>query len=102
MKMKYNQKPCTKTKKVIDKGKRNKTLREVKPGENISKNLQSLQEVSPVEKEVLPSHKLQDHAYEYYNPFTLKEDNLCLTKKLPESIELSRFVLRKDSKSTEF
>ena len=26
--------------------------------------------------EVLPSHKLQDHAYEYQNPFRLKEDNL--------------------------
>ena len=26
--------------------------------------------------EVLPSCKLQDHAYEYYNPFGLKEDNL--------------------------
>ena len=28
-----------------------------------------------MQKEVLPSHKLQDHAYEYENPFGLKEDN---------------------------
>ena len=47
--MKQNQKPCTKLKKVIDIGKRNKTLGEV---------------------------KLQDHAYEYQNPFELKEDSL--------------------------
>ena len=37
--MKWNQKPCTKTKKVIDRGKRGKTLSEVKPVENISINL---------------------------------------------------------------
>ena len=52
-------------KKVIDRGKRSKTLSEVKPVENINKNLQSFLEISPVQKEVLPSHKLQDHAYEY-------------------------------------
>ena len=34
-------KTMTKTKKVIDRGKRSKTLSEVKPVENISKNLQS-------------------------------------------------------------
>ena len=33
-------KNCTKTKKVIDRGKRSKALIEVKPVENISKNLQ--------------------------------------------------------------
>ena len=48
-------------KKVIDRGKRSKTLSEVKQVENISKNL----EMSPVQKEDLLSHKLQDHAYEY-------------------------------------
>ena len=37
--MKQNQKPCTNTKKVIDRGKRSKTVSEVKPVENISKNL---------------------------------------------------------------
>ena len=53
-----------KMKKVIDSGERSKTLSEVKPVENISKNLQSFLEISPVQKEVLLSHKLQDHAYE--------------------------------------
>ena len=52
-------------KKVIDRGKRSKTLSEVKPVENISKNLQSFLEIIPVEKEVFLSRKLQDHAYEY-------------------------------------
>ena len=52
--------------------KRSKTLSEVKPVKNISKNLQSSLELSPVKKEVCPSHKLQDHAYGYYNPFRLK------------------------------
>ena len=28
-----------------------------------------------MQKEVLLSHKLPDHAYEYQNPFGLKEDN---------------------------
>ena len=45
-------------KKVIDRGKRIKTLSDIKPAKNISKNLQSLLEVSPMQKEVLPSHKL--------------------------------------------
>ena len=48
---------CTKTKKVIDRGKRRKTVRstssEVKPIENMSKNLQSFLEIIPVQKEVL-------------------------------------------------
>ena len=52
-------------KKVIDRGKRSKTLSEVKQVENISKNLQSFLEISPVQKEGLPSHILRDHAYEY-------------------------------------
>ena len=51
--------------KVIDRGKRSTTLSEVKPIENINKNLQSFLEKSPVQKEVLFSNKLQDHAYEY-------------------------------------
>ena len=46
--MKQNQKPCTKLKKVINRGKRSKTLSEVKPVENINKNLQSFLEISPV------------------------------------------------------
>ena len=52
-------------KKVIDRGKRSKTLSEVKEVENISKNLQSFLEISHVQKEDIPSHKLRDHAYEY-------------------------------------
>ena len=51
-------------KKVIDREK-SKTLSEVKPIENLNKNLQSFLEISPVQKEVLLSHKLQDHVYEY-------------------------------------
>ena len=73
--MKQNQKLCIKTKKVIHREKRSKTLSEVKPVENISKNLQSFLEISTMQKEVLPSHKLQDHVNEYQNPFGLKEDN---------------------------
>ena len=52
-------------KKVINRGKRSKTLSEVKPDENISKNLQSFLEIISVQKEVFPSNQLQDHAYEY-------------------------------------
>ena len=47
-------------KKVINRGKRSKRLSEVKPVENVSKNLQSFLEISPMPNEVLPSNKLQD------------------------------------------
>ena len=40
-------------KKVINKGKRSKTLSEVKPVENISKNPQSFLGIRPMQKEVL-------------------------------------------------
>ena len=50
---------------MIGRGQRSKTMSEEKPVENISKNLQSFLETSPVQKEVLLSHKLRDHAYEY-------------------------------------
>ena len=50
---------------MIDRGKRSKKLSKVKPVENINKNLQSFLEISPVQKEVLLPHKLQDHGYEY-------------------------------------
>ena len=53
------------TKKVINRGKRSKTLSEVKQVENIIKNLLSFLEIIPKQKEDLPSHKLRDHAYEY-------------------------------------
>ena len=48
--MKQNKKPCTKLKKVIDRGKRSKTMSEVKPVENINKNMQSFLEISPMQK----------------------------------------------------
>ena len=63
-------------KNAIKRGKRSKTLSEVKPFENINKNPQSFLEISVVQEEVLPSHKLQDHRYESQNPLRLKEDNL--------------------------
>ena len=65
--MKLNQKPCI---------KRSKTLSVVKPLENISNNLQSFLDISPVQKQALLSHKLQDHESE----------------ELPESIELFKFA----------
>ena len=40
-------------KKVINRGKKSKTLSEVKPVKNISKNLQSFIEISPMQKEVV-------------------------------------------------
>ena len=49
---------------MIDKGKISKTLSELKPVKNISKNRQNFLEISPVQKEVLLSHKLRDHVYE--------------------------------------
>ena len=52
-------------KKVIDRGKKSKTLSEVKQVENINKNLQSFLEISPAQKEVFLSHQLRNHAYGY-------------------------------------
>ena len=51
-------------KKVINRGKISKTLREVKPVENIHKNPHSFLEISHMQKEFLPSHKMQDHVNE--------------------------------------
>ena len=51
-------------KKMIIRPKRSKTLSEVKPVKNIRKNLQSFLELSHVQKKILSSRKLQDHAYE--------------------------------------
>ena len=46
--VKWNRiKNCAKTRMVIDRGKRSKTPSEVKPVENISKNLQNFLEISP-------------------------------------------------------
>ena len=57
-----NQKPWIN--KVMDRGKKSKTLSEVKPVQNISKNSHSFLAIGIVQKEVLFSHELQDHAYE--------------------------------------
>ena len=53
---------------VIDKGKSSDKPNEVKPNKNINKNSQSFLGISPVQKEVRPSHKLQDHVCQYQNP----------------------------------
>ena len=47
-----------KDEEVIDRGKRSRTLSEVNPVENISKNMKVFLEICPVEKEVLFSYKL--------------------------------------------
>ena len=49
---------------MLKEGKRSNTLSEVKPVENISNSPQSFLEISPMQKEVLLPHRLQDHAYE--------------------------------------
>ena len=51
--------------KDINIGKRSETLSGINPVKNISKNLQGFLEKSLMQKEVLPSHKLGDHVYEY-------------------------------------
>ena len=53
----------------MKKVKRSNTLSEVQLVQNISKNIQGFLEMSTVQMRVLPSHKLQDHAYEFQNPF---------------------------------
>ena len=50
-----------KAKKVIDRGKRSKTLSEIKSVKNISNNLKSFLEISAEQNEVFPSHKLPHH-----------------------------------------
>ena len=47
-----------------DQLRKKKTLNKVKLVKNISKNPQGFIEISPMENEVLLSHKLQDHVYE--------------------------------------
>ena len=56
--MRKNQKLCIMTKKVIDLVKGSKTLSKVNVVKNISENQQSVLGISPVQKEVLLSHKL--------------------------------------------
>ena len=50
--------------KVINGLKTSKTMSETKPVKDTNKNPQGFLEVSLVQKEVLPSHKLQNHVYE--------------------------------------
>ena len=61
---------------MIDIEKRNKIMNEVKLVKNKNKNPPSLLKISPVQKQVHPLHKLQDHVNELQNPFTLIEENL--------------------------
>ena len=75
---------------MMDRGKRSKTLREVKLVKNIGKNPQSFLEISPVQKKVLLLYKLQDHTYELWNHFGLKEDNP--SEKLQESFESFKLI----------
>ena len=51
---------------MIDRGKRSNTQSEVKPVKNVSTNPLSflILEISPVQRQVFPLQKLQDHAYE--------------------------------------
>ena len=60
---------------MINRGKRSKTMSEVKLVKNTSNNPQSFLEISSVQKEVCLSNKLQDHAYELQNLLVLKKDN---------------------------
>ena len=60
---------------MIDREKRTKTLSEEKPAKNVSNNPQSFLEMNPVQNEDPLLHKLQDHAYQLWNLFRLKEDN---------------------------
>ena len=88
-------------KKVIIRGKRSKTLSKVKLVKNISKNLQTFLEISPMQKEVLPSHKLLRPCIWVINSFQIKGKEL-LKEKLPESIEPSKFVSHRTRMSGEF
>ena len=55
------------------------TLNEVTPVENIKKNSLSFHWTRYWPKEVPPSNKVQDYAYQEQNPFKLREDNHSLT-----------------------
>ena len=59
--MKMNKKPCITTKRLINRGKRNKTLSEVKLVKNIGKNLQRFLEISPVLHTYKTMHKITPH-----------------------------------------
>ena len=52
---------ASKTKIVIDRGKKCNTPSKVKPVKNTNKNPQRFLKISPVQMEAHPSHKLQKH-----------------------------------------
>ena len=55
--------PVHKDEEGSNRGIRSKALNEVKLVEDINTNPRSFLKISPVQRKVLPSHKLQDHAY---------------------------------------
>ena len=59
-------KNCAQRQRWSIEGKKSKTLSEVKPVENISKNLQSFLEISPMHKEVLLSVRPYISILEYF------------------------------------
>ena len=74
-------------KKVIDRGKRSKTLSNVKIVENISKNPQSFLEIIPVKKEVLPFGLNEDNPLNIYYQNQLSHPNLShIELELQESL----------------
>ena len=69
---------------MSNRGKRSKTLCEVKPVKNISKNPEFSRDKSCAKRS--PSlHKLKDHECEWQNPFGLKD-------KKPKSTEVSFYI----------
>ena len=74
-------------KKVIDRGKRSKTLSNVKIVENISKNPQSFLEIIPVKKEVLPFGLNEDNPLNIYYQNQLSHPSLShIQLELQESL----------------
>ena len=74
-------------KKVIDRGKRTKTLSNVKIVENISKNPQSFLEIIPVKKEVLPFGLNEDNPLNIYYQNLLSHPSLShIELELQESL----------------
>ena len=73
-------------KKMTDRGKKSKTLSEVKPVKNKSKNLQSFLEISPVQKEVLLDTPQQLHLNFglniIYNHYLIMNFKMCSMKKV--------------------
>ena len=66
----------------------------------MNKNLQIFQGASYMQKEAHPSYKLQEHAYEWRNPYKLKEDNPH--KEIAEIYQVSEFFSNKVRISAEY